>query len=265
MGRAVLLASLLAALAGCQSTPPARPSPPAPPPTRPVAVRPVAPPAEPPTPLAATPVAAKADPEPEPVVPDDPLSRAADCLDRGELTAAARHLEEHVTGHPDQVIFRAQLADLLLKLDRLPEAQAHFEAATARAQDGPPVVRKELVHYHTRLMEIARQRADAYAEHLHRGIGLYLVGTQLAGRGAESGEVERLLCKAAAALAEAQAKRPDDARAPWYLYRVWSHLDQPRPAGKALQKAVAAAPFSALTPAEARDLALAGRPDPVVK
>ena len=201
----------------------------------------------------------------EPAVADDRLSLAADCLDQGDLAAAARHLEAHVVAHPDQVVFRAQLADLLLRLDRLPEAQAHFEAAVARAQDGPTVVRRDLVHYHTRLMEIARQRADEYAEHLHRGIGLYLVGTHLAERGGESGDVERLMCKAAAALADAQARRPDDARAPWYLYRVWSHLDQPRPADKALRQAAAAAPFSALTPAEARDLALAGRAEVVLK
>ena len=149
------------------------------------------------------------------------------------------------------MVFRAQLADLLARLDRLPEAQAEYEAAAAKAQDGPPVVKKELVHYHTRLMEIAQQRADEYAEHLHRGVGLYLVAARLAERDAEPGDVERLLCKAAAALKLAQEQRPDDARAAWYLYRVWTQLDQPRPAAKALRQAVASAPFSALTPAEA--------------
>jgi tetratricopeptide (TPR) repeat protein len=271
MGSAVLRASLLVALAGCQSAPPERPRPPAPvtPTTadRPV-IHPVHAVARPATPPAPPPPIKDAPVEPvaaEPAAPDDPLSRAADCLDRGDLANAARHLEGHVVEHPDQVIFRAQLADLLFRMERLPEAQAHFEAAVARAQDGPPVVRKELVHYHTRLMEIARERADDYAEHLHRGIGLYLVGSQLADRGSDAGEVERMMCKAAAALGEAQAKRPDDARVAWYLYRVWSSLDQARPAAKALRQATAAAPFSALTPAEARDLALAGRTEVVVK
>jgi len=254
MGRAVLRASLLAALAGCQSAPP--PPPPPQPAPRPVAARPVARPAEPPAPAptpAATPAAAA-----EPAAPDDPLTLAADCLERGDLTAAARHLEAHVREFPDQVVFRAQLADLLCRLDRQPDAQAHLETAVVKAQDGPPVLRKELVHYHTRLMEIARQRDDEYAEHLHRGIGLYLVAARLADQDGGSGDVERLMCKAAMALKDAQEKRPDDARAAWYLYRVWSHLDQPRPAAKALRQATAAAPFSALTPAEARDLALAG-------
>jgi tetratricopeptide (TPR) repeat protein len=253
MGRAVLRASLIAALAGCQAAPP--PAPP-PQPPGPVAARHVARLAEPPPPAAPpapTPAAAA-----EPVAPDDPLTLAADCLERGDLTAAAPHLEAHVREYPDQVVFRAQLADLLCRLDRLPEAQAHFEAAIAKAQDGPPVLRKELVHYHTRLMEIAQQRNDEYAEHLHRGIGLYLVAAGLADRDGEAGDVERLLCKAAMALKDAQETRPDDARAAWYLYRVWSRLDQPRPAARALRQATGAAPFSALTPAEARDLALAG-------
>jgi tetratricopeptide (TPR) repeat protein len=203
------------------------------------------------------PAAATAEPPNDPPPSPDALSLAADCLDRGDESAAARYLEQHVEEHPDQVVFRARLADLLARLDRLPEAQAQYEAAAACAQDGPPVLKKDLVRYHTRLMEIARARDDAYAEHLHRGIGLYLVAGRL-GEPADPGEVERLLCKAAKALKDAQDLRPDDARAAWYLYRVWSKLDQPRPAEKALRRAVANAPFSRLTPAEARDLAFAG-------
>lgn len=257
MGRAVLRASLLVAFVGCQAVSPDRaqtPPPSVPPPVRAVA-RKVTLPAPPPPPVAE-------DPPPD---RSDALTLAADCLEQGDRTAAARHLEVHVRQYPDQVVFRAQLADLLARLDRLPEAQAYFEAAAVRAQDGPPVVRKELVHYHTRLMEIAQQRDDEYAEHLHRGIGLYLVAARLADRDGDTGDVERLMCKAAAALKEAQTLRPDDARPAYYLYRVWSHLDQPRPASKALRQAAAAAPFSALTPAEARELALAARPGVVVK
>ena len=260
MGRLFFRASLLVALAGCQAVAPQPPK--ALPPAQTVAARPPAPPPEEhkPPPVPPTAVAAAELPAPE-----DPLGLAADSLEQGDLPAAARHLQRHVAEHPDQVVFRAQLADLLVRLDKLPEAQAHFEAVAAQAQDGPPVVRKELVRYHTRLMEIAQHREDEYAERLHRGIGLYLVAARLAAQGSESGDVERLMCKAAAALKEAQEKRPDDARAAWYLYRVWSHLDQPRPAGKALRQALAAAPFSSLTPAESRELALASRPETVVK
>jgi tetratricopeptide (TPR) repeat protein len=246
MGRVVRRALLLAAVAGCQSVPPdPAPPPPAEPPVRPASR--VAPAAEPPAPE------------------DDPLSLAADCLGQGDLPAACRHLTAHVRRYPDQVVFRAQLAELLARQDRLPEAQAHFEAAAARAQDGPPVVRQELVHYHTRLMEIAQHRGDEYAEFLHRGVGLYLVAARLGERDGDPGDVERLMCKAVKALTAAQEKRPDDARAAWYLYRVWAHLDQPRPTAEALRRAAAAAPFSALTPAESRELALAGRAEVVLK
>ena len=190
----------------------------------------------------------------------EPIALALDCLERGDNAAAVRYLKVHVTRHADQVLFRAQLAELLLGLNRFSEAQAEFEGVIACSQEGAPGTRSRLVHYHTRLMEIAREREDEYGEYLHRGIGLHLVACQLAGKGASgAGDVERLQCKAAAALKEAQALRPEDARASWYLYRVWSQLDQPRPADKALHKAVATAPFSKLTPLEARELALVSR------
>src|SRR5262245_38028375 len=199
----------------------------------------------------------------DPAPADDPLSLAADCLARGDETAAAEHLGRHVAKYPDQVLFRIQLADLLLRLDRLPDAQRQFDEAIAKAQDGAAAARKQLIHCHTRLMEIARARADEYAERLHRGIGLYLVGVQLAAD--EPGESERLLCKASGELRGARAKRPDDARAAWYLYRVWVELDQPKPAARALRQATSAAPFSSLTPAEARELAAAGWAESVAR
>jgi tetratricopeptide (TPR) repeat protein len=195
---------------------------------------------------------------PKAPTPADSLELAADCLARGDDAGAATHLNRHVTSHPDQLVFRAQLAEVLARLDRLPDAQAHLEAATASAQTGSPAAQSRLVHYHTRLMEIARQRSDDYNEHLHRGIGLYLVGARLAKQG-EAGDAERLLFKAAGALKEAQSLRPDDARPSWYLFRVWTQLDQPRPAERALRKAIAAAPFSELTPSEARELAVVSR------
>jgi tetratricopeptide (TPR) repeat protein len=188
--------------------------------------------------------------------PGDSISFAADCLARGDDAGAANHLTRHVVAHPDQIVFRAQLAEVLARLGRLPEAQAEFEAAVAYAQEGSAAGRGRLVHYHTRLMEIARQRGDEYREHLHRGIGLYLIAAQLAGQ-RQSSDTERLLFKAAGALKEAQDRRPDDTRTAWYLYRVWSQLDQPRPAERALRKAAANAIGSDLTPSETRDLAMA--------
>lgn len=188
--------------------------------------------------------------------PPDSISLAADCLARGDDAGAAGHLTRHVAANPDQLVFRAQLGEILARLERLPDAQAQFEAAVAHAQEGSPAARGRLIHFHTRLMEIARQRGDEYREYLHRGIGLYLVAVRIADQD-QTGDTERLLCKAANALKEAQERRPDDARAAWYLYRVWSQLDQPRPAERALRKAAENAISSNLTPAESRELALA--------
>lgn len=186
----------------------------------------------------------------------DALSIAADCIVRGDDIGAATNLTRHLVSNPEQVVFRGQLADILARLDRLSEAQAQFESAVAYAQDGSKSARERLVHFHTRIMEIARLREDAYTEHLHRGIGLFIVATRLIESG-KTDDVERILIKSAGALKEAQSKRPDEARPAWYLYQVWTKLDQPRPAEKCLQKAVATAPLSNLTDAESRDLFLA--------
>jgi tetratricopeptide (TPR) repeat protein len=257
MPRRVRLALLLAVVAGCRAD--SSKAPQAPPPVQAAAnqagpVRQVAFQQVSTRPLSTS---TSPTPSPEHSASPDELSLAADCLERGDDVAAVIHLKRHVDEHPEQVVFQAQLAEVLARLGRLREAQVHFEAAVVHAQDGPLAARRELVHYHTRLMEIARAREDAYLEHLHRGIGLYLVGCRISSKG-DSGEAERLLCKAAAALKEAQAARPDDGRTAWYLHRIWSQLDQPRPASRALRKAIACAPFSRLTPAESRDLAISG-------
>jgi tetratricopeptide (TPR) repeat protein len=238
MPRLLLQATLVAAMAGCQG------------------VSPYSPVRFPQSPQIERASHAEADPI-DPPRPSDPLELAADCLERGDEAGAANHLCKYVRANPDQVVFRAQLADLLARLDRLPEAQSHYQAAAALAQDGP--ARDRLVHYHTRLMEMARLRGDEYAEHLNRGIGLYLVAMRLTDSD-EKGDAERLLCKAAKALNEAQAHRPDDARTAWYLYRVWTQLEQPRPAERALRKAMGGAALSELTPTESRELAMAAAP-----
>jgi hypothetical protein len=154
------------------------------------------------------------------------------------------------------------LAELMLRLNRLPEAQRHFERFIADAQDADGPAHKHLVHCHTRLMEIAQDREDAYAEHLHRGIGLLLLAKQQALLPETRDPVlhQQLLCKAAGELRLASKARPDEARPCWYLFEVWSALDQPRPAEKSLREARLAADLSYLTPAENRALALASRP-----
>ncbi|MBN9524248.1 hypothetical protein J0H58_38005, partial [bacterium] len=95
---------------------------------------------------------------------DDPLTLAAEALERSDETGAAAHLEAHVRRHPDQPMFRAHLAELLWNLDRPADARVHFERFVADAQDATGPVRGHLVHCHTRLMEIARAADDPGAE-----------------------------------------------------------------------------------------------------
>jgi hypothetical protein len=195
-------------------------------------------------------------------VEDDYLVLAATCIEKGDSSTAVEHLKRHVAAHPDQIMIRAYLAEILFKLKRLPDAHRHFEQFVFDAEDstGPP--RKHIVHCHTRLMEISRERKDDYGEHLYRGIGFVLLARQLdstLAAEAEPGFRERLLCKASVELTKANKLRPEEPRPSWYLYEVWTKLDQPRSAEKALKKTKSLALLSPLPPAEQRALTLAFR------
>lgn len=189
------------------------------------------------------------------------LSLAAAFLDKGDDERALPHLALYVAAKPNHYIVRAHYAELLLRLgeDRL--AQAQYERFDADVQDHEELAKQELVHCHSLLMEIAERQGDAYAAHLHRGIGLYLLARQ--GEQAlpddESLSVEGLLCRAAGELTLARRERPDEARPFWYLFEVWSQLSQRQPAVRCLQAADARAPFSYLTTMERRNLQLALR------
>jgi hypothetical protein len=187
------------------------------------------------------------------------LSLAAAYLEENDSGSACAHLALYVDANSDPLPVRARYAELLFQLRRLPEASGQFEAVVCEAQrcDGPNV--PDLVHCHSRLMAIAEQSGDIYAEHLHRGIGLFLLArkcTRLPDM--EKGlSTESLLFKAAAELTLAHLKRPEEARPCWYLYEVWSRLEQRQPALCRLREADAAAPFSYLTAAERCSLCLA--------
>lgn len=187
------------------------------------------------------------------------LSLAAAHLEMGDEAGAAAHLARYVTAHPEQLLMRLHLADLLLRLERSSEARTEFERCVCRAQEHTDPGGRQLIHCHTRLMEIAEHDADSYAEHLHRGIGLFHLALQRADLHEDEDQLtpEALLCKAAGELTIAQLERPDEARPAWYLHEVWSRLAQRRPALRSLQAALAAAPFTYLTAAEQRSLRLA--------
>lgn len=202
----------------------------------------VTPPVEPP---ATDRVARAAPPVP---VETDHLALAASCIDRGDEPSAVRHLTAHVKTRPDAVMIRAYLAELLLKCGRPAEARTEFERFTrdATGQGGKP--QQHLVHCHTRLMEIAEQSDDRYAEHLHRGIALLLLVKQWETESAgERDMVEPTLAKAAAALRQAVEIRPAHPRSRVYLAEVYDRLGQPSAARSQAQRAMRSLPDPSLS------------------
>jgi len=195
----------------------------------------------------------------DPTLDRNHLSLAAAHLQEGQLEPAAVHLARYVEAHPEELILRERYAELLLRQHRLPDAREEFERFIALAQDAGGLAARHLVHCHSQLMEIALQSNDEYGEHLHRGIGLYLLARerQTTSESDDQLPVEGLLCKAAAELTLARLERADEARPCWYLHEVWTHLGQSQPASRWLREATSFAPFTYLTPAEQRGLFMA--------
>jgi hypothetical protein len=166
-----------------------------------------------------------------------------------------------VEARPDQLLVRARFAELLLRQHQLFDARVEFERFVADAQEENDLGNRQLIHGHRRLMEIAVEVEDEYNEHLHRGIGLYLLARERETLPDPDDElpVEGLLCRAAAELTLARLERTTEARPCWYLYEVWSQLGQNQPACRWLREAVATAPFTYLTPAEQRGLCMASQ------
>jgi hypothetical protein len=187
------------------------------------------------------------------------LGLAAAWLDKGEEVRACLHLTLYVAAHPEHLAVRAQYAELLRRLRRTAEAREEYERSVADAQEQGDPADEHLLHCHSQLMQLAESREDEYDEHLHRGIGLYLLAFQQGRNVKGEASAQALLCKAAAELTLAHRERPDEARPCWYLHEVWSRLAQSQPALRCLRQAAAAAPFSYLTPAEQRGLYLACR------
>ncbi len=187
------------------------------------------------------------------------LSLAAVFLEKEDLSGACDHLAKYLEGDPGQLLVRGRYAELLLRLHRLADARGQFERLIADAQDQGGPARQNLIHCHSRLMEIAEENQDDYNEHLHRGIGLLLLARKRSTLPdpEEDLPAEGLLCKAAAELTLARLEHPEEARPCWYLYQVWSQLGQRLPALCRLGEAEAAAPFTSLTAAEYRGVCLA--------
>ncbi len=197
----------------------------------------------------------------DPNLASNHLSLAAVYLDKGDDEHAGEHLARYLEAQPRHFSVRAHYAELLLRLNKVHGARLQYERYDADVQDQDEAAQGELVHCHSRLMEIAEREDDDYAAHLHRGIGLYLLARQQIQTDAdeEGYSPESLLCKAAGELILALRQRPDEARPCWYLFEVWSQLAQRQPAARWLRTAEETAPFSYLTPAERRGLEIAVR------
>jgi tetratricopeptide (TPR) repeat protein len=197
----------------------------------------------------------------DPTMTRNYLSLGAAFLEKGEEARACPHLSRYLASNPDHLVVRAHYAELLLKLQRPKEARVEFERFAADAQQQGDAHRMQRIHCHSRLMEIAEAANDTYDEHLHRGIGLFLLAAERATVTEPDADLstEGLLCRSAGELAQAHMQRPDAAQPSWYLYEVWSRLAQRQPALRSLREADAAAPFSYLTPTEKAHLELALR------
>lgn len=191
--------------------------------------------------------------KPEAAVELDPLTLAADCLARGDEPAAANHFEAYVCRNPDQLMFRVHLADLLFKIHRADDARHHYERFIADAQDSTGTPQSRLVHCHTRLMEIAQEADDRFAELFHRGVGLAILTRQ------ESDDPEtreEILCKAITTLVEAKNLRPSDPRVCVYLAEAHERAGNRRAADAARAAARNKLTPQGLTSNELRQLEL---------
>ncbi|MCS6866883.1 MAG: hypothetical protein RMJ56_13700 [Gemmataceae bacterium] len=174
----------------------------------------------------ATPVG-PSEPSPHSPVPREPdfLALFMECLERDDLHGAARHLEAYVQRHPDQPLFRFQLAALYTRCHGLREAQFHYECFTRDAETHGTALAAELITAHIQLLEMAQQRGDQFAELYHRGVGLWLlVRQQETDPHRDAAFCEEILCKAYRALTEAKELKPSDPRTRTYLAAIQEYM-----------------------------------------
>ncbi len=172
----------------------------------------------------------------------DHLTLVADCLERGDRAKAAVHLEAYVRLHPEQIMFRAQLAELFVRLGRDDAAKIHFERFAIDARNATGAPKDHLVHVHTRLMEIGQRSGDSFAEVFHRGVGLLLLVKEEDGKADRDADFcEEMLCKAMKSLAEAKELSPGEAQVRVYLAEVYDRMGNRRAADAERTAARAAA------------------------
>lgn len=196
---------LVVAGAGCEAL---RPAPEVPASVRAVPAAPLKPLAAPVVPPSASAVLLASAKQ---TAPDDPLTLVAQCLGRGDSLCAAGHLETYVRAHPDQPLFRYQLAELYARSDRPAEARLHYERFVTEAEG--PTLRPQVVAGHIKLMGMAQQSGDRFGELHHRGAGLLLLMREQDGAtDRDPIFCEEMTCKALRALTDAKELKPNDPR-----------------------------------------------------
>ncbi|QJW97319.1 tetratricopeptide repeat protein [Frigoriglobus tundricola] len=248
------LCLVLATTVGCESLRPAPPVAPPAPPT--VAVKPPDPP-KPPVEILRASVSQPEPPAPAQPPEDDPLESVARCLERDDWRGAATHLNSYVCAHPDQPLFRLQLAELYLRGARPADARLQYERFIADAQSGPPAIRPYIVTAHIKLMEIAQRSGNRFGELFHRGVGLLLL-VEEQDRAANRDEkfCEEMLCKALRALTDAKELKPGDPRVRIYLADALDRTGNRRAAAAERSAARMLLPSSEMTAAERRPMLL---------
>lgn len=154
------------------------------------------------------------------------LSLAAAHLDLQEDHLAADHLRRYLDKEPTHVQVRQHLADLLCRLGQGALAEAQYRRTLA---DLPPTDAGTAgrIHCHGKLMELALAMNNPGAAHLHRGIGLFLLASQVSLAAPEDRvRPEPLLCRAAGELLKAQHEDTESSLPAWYLHQVWHLLGQ---------------------------------------
>jgi tetratricopeptide (TPR) repeat protein len=189
------------------------------------------------------------------------LSLAAAYLEEGVERNAVPHLAIYMRAVPEHVAVRVHYAEILFHLQMFQESRTQFEQCIAHAQDRVEIAPTLHIEIHSKLMEIAEILEDDYAEHLERGIGLYLLAGERSRLADPDGKlsVEGLLCRAVGELKEASSQRPKEARPQWYLYLTSIRLGQRPQAERALRETERRAKFSELTPCEEDELELTRR------
>lgn len=196
-------------------------------------------------PPAPTPAPPTAPPEEE-----DSLTLAAKCLAQDDVRGAVLHLDAYVRTHPDQPLFRLQLAELHLRGGQQAEAKFQYERFAADAQESP-ALQPHLVTAHIKLMEIAQRRNDRFGELFHRGVGLLLlVKEQDNMKDRDEVFCEEMLCKSLRALLDAKELKPRDPRVRVYLAEVHARAGNPHAADAERVGARTSVVSGELTPTE---------------